>query len=347
MRGYLAGSGWKEYQQSGTVCGIQLPAGLTESSRLAGADLHPVDQGRRRATTRTSRSSGWWRSSGRELAEELRRRSLRIFQRGSEYARQRGIIIADTKFEFGRVGGRAAADRRGAHARQFPLLAGRPIRAGPRPAVVRQAVRARLAVGDRLGQEQPAAAVARRRGGQDPAEVRRGLRAADRSGVRVAACMVQPRIGCAAMSGTAESGCATWWSIRMIDFPKRVLFLGYGAVAQCALPIFLKHFRVPLENITVMDFEDRCGRAEALDRPGRPLRPAADHAGESRRGTGQVSVGGRSADRSGLEHRLLRDPPVVPRSRRALSSTRRSRSGIRTPARPTSIPPSGRSIGGT
>ena len=47
----------------------------------------------------------------------------------------------------------------------------------------------------------------------------------------------------------------------MIDFPKRVLFLGYGAVAQCTLPIFLKHFRVPLENITVMDFEDR---ADAL-----------------------------------------------------------------------------------
>ena len=105
VRGYLAGSGWKEYQQSGTVCGIKLPPGLTESARLPRADLHPLDEGRRRATTRTSRSSGWSEIVGRELAEELRRRSLRIFDRGSEYARQRGIIIADTKFEFGRVGG--------------------------------------------------------------------------------------------------------------------------------------------------------------------------------------------------------------------------------------------------
>ena len=64
----------------------------------------------------------------------------------------------------------------------------------------------------------------------------------------------------------------------MIDFHKRVLFLGYGAVAQCALPIFVKHFRIPPENITVLDFEDRSERAEALDRPRRPLRPPADHA---------------------------------------------------------------------
>ena len=55
----------------------------------------------------------------------------------------------------------------------------------------------------------------------------------------------------------------------MIDFPKRILFLGYGAVAQCTLPILLRHVRVPPANITVMDFEDRARCAEAVDRPGR------------------------------------------------------------------------------
>ena len=68
----------------------------------------------------------------------------------------------------------------------------------------------------------------------------------------------------------------------MLDFPKRVLFLGYGAVAQCALPIFVKHVRIPPANISVMDFEDRAEIAQALDRPGRALGPAADHSRESR-----------------------------------------------------------------
>ena len=104
VRGYLAGSGWKEYQQSGTVCGIKLPAGLTESSRLP----EPIFTPATKAATGHDENISFERMVeivGRELAEELRRRSLRIFQRGSEYARQRGIIIADTKFEFGQVGG--------------------------------------------------------------------------------------------------------------------------------------------------------------------------------------------------------------------------------------------------
>jgi phosphoribosylaminoimidazole-succinocarboxamide synthase len=103
VRGYLAGSGWKEYQQNGMVCGIKLPAGLTESARLPEPIFTPA----------TKEESGHDENIsfermveivGRDLAEELKRRSLRIFQRGSEYARQRGMIIADTKFEFGQVG---------------------------------------------------------------------------------------------------------------------------------------------------------------------------------------------------------------------------------------------------
>jgi phosphoribosylaminoimidazole-succinocarboxamide synthase len=104
VRGYLAGSGWKEYQQSGTVCGIQLPAGLAESSRLP----EPIFTPSTKAAAGHDENISFERMVeivGRELAEELRRRSLRIFVRGSEYARQRGILIADTKFEFGQAGG--------------------------------------------------------------------------------------------------------------------------------------------------------------------------------------------------------------------------------------------------
>jgi phosphoribosylaminoimidazole-succinocarboxamide synthase len=104
VRGYLAGSGWKEYQQSGTVCGIPLPPGLTESARLP----EPIFTPSTKAEAGHDENISFEQTVkiiGSELAGELRRRSLRIFQRGSEYARQRGIIIADTKFEFGRVGG--------------------------------------------------------------------------------------------------------------------------------------------------------------------------------------------------------------------------------------------------
>jgi phosphoribosylaminoimidazole-succinocarboxamide synthase len=104
VRGYLAGSGWKEYQQNGMVCGIKLPAGLKESDRLP----EPIFSPSTKAATGHDENISFDRMVeivGRELSEELRSRSLRVFQRGSEYARQRGILIADTKFEFGRVGG--------------------------------------------------------------------------------------------------------------------------------------------------------------------------------------------------------------------------------------------------
>jgi phosphoribosylaminoimidazole-succinocarboxamide synthase len=103
VRGYLAGSGWKEYQQNGMVCGIKLPPGLVESDRLP----EPIFTPATKAAEGHDENISFERMAeivGRDLAEELRRRSLRVFERGSEYARQRGIIIADTKFEFGQVG---------------------------------------------------------------------------------------------------------------------------------------------------------------------------------------------------------------------------------------------------
>ncbi len=103
VRGYLSGSGWKEYRQQGTVCGIQLPTGLRESDALAEPIFTPA----------TKAESGHDMNIpfetmvelvGRDVSEELRRRSLAVYQRGAEYARSRGIIIADTKFEWGQLG---------------------------------------------------------------------------------------------------------------------------------------------------------------------------------------------------------------------------------------------------
>lgn len=103
VRGYLAGSGWAEYQRNQTVCGIALPPGLRECDELP----EPIFTPATKAESGHDENITFEQMAqivGRELAEELHRRSLSIFARGVEYARQRGIIIADTKFEFGRVG---------------------------------------------------------------------------------------------------------------------------------------------------------------------------------------------------------------------------------------------------
>lgn len=102
VRGYLTGSGWKEYQESGTVCGIRLPAGLKDSSQLDEPIFTPTtkaEAGHDQSITFDEMAE----TVGRDLAEELRRRSLAIFKRGAEYAKTRGILIADTKFEWGVV----------------------------------------------------------------------------------------------------------------------------------------------------------------------------------------------------------------------------------------------------
>ncbi len=105
MRGYLAGSGWKEYQASGTVCGIALPPGLRESERLPEPIFTPAtkaEQGHDENITFETMAG----LIGRDTAETLRDLSLRLYRTAADYAAARGIIIADTKFEFGRVGDR-------------------------------------------------------------------------------------------------------------------------------------------------------------------------------------------------------------------------------------------------
>jgi len=105
VRGYLAGSGWKEYRKQGTVCGIRLPAGLRESDKLPEPIFTPA----------TKEESGHDENIsfermvelvGKAVSEELRDRSISVYQRGSEMAREKGIIICDTKFEWGEIDGR-------------------------------------------------------------------------------------------------------------------------------------------------------------------------------------------------------------------------------------------------
>jgi phosphoribosylaminoimidazole-succinocarboxamide synthase len=103
-RGYLAGSGWKEYRAGGAVCGVALPAGLKQSQQLPEPIFTPA----------TKEESGhdqniafdqMARITGADAAAELRRRSLDVYRRGADFARSRGILIADTKFEWGRLPG--------------------------------------------------------------------------------------------------------------------------------------------------------------------------------------------------------------------------------------------------
>ncbi len=100
-RGYLAGSGWKEYREHGTVCGIPLPRGLRESDRLEEPIFTPATKAES-GHDENIPFSEVERLVGPELARDLRDRTLEVYRSAVEYALKRGIIIADTKFEFGR-----------------------------------------------------------------------------------------------------------------------------------------------------------------------------------------------------------------------------------------------------
>ena len=106
IRGYLTGSGWKDYLSNGSVCGIELPAGLEESAQLPEPIFTPAtkaevgDHDENVDFDRAAEIVG-----DRGLMEELRRISIEVYKRGSQHAAQRGIILADTKFEFGRSAG--------------------------------------------------------------------------------------------------------------------------------------------------------------------------------------------------------------------------------------------------
>ena len=100
VRGYLAGSGWKDYRATGGICGISLPPGLKESSKLE----RPIFTPSTKATSGHDENIDWddmVTRIGPEAAEELRAKSLAVYSRARDYAEGRGILIADTKFEWG------------------------------------------------------------------------------------------------------------------------------------------------------------------------------------------------------------------------------------------------------
>ncbi len=105
VRGYLSGSGWKEYRQGGAVCGVKLPAGLVESSELP----EPIFTPATKADEGHDENISFERMCGivpEAEAKQLRDLSVDLYRRGRDYARERGIILADTKFEFGKIDGK-------------------------------------------------------------------------------------------------------------------------------------------------------------------------------------------------------------------------------------------------
>ncbi len=101
-RGYLSGSGWKEYQQTGSVCGVRLPDGLRESDRLPEPIFTPATKAATGHDINISEDEAG-QIVGREAIDTLRNLTLKLYSRGAAHAEHRGIIVADTKFEFGRT----------------------------------------------------------------------------------------------------------------------------------------------------------------------------------------------------------------------------------------------------
>jgi phosphoribosylaminoimidazole-succinocarboxamide synthase len=100
VRGYLAGSGWREYQETGEVCGIELPAGLKQADKLP----EPIFTPATKAETGHDENISFEQAvdlEGEDIMEQLRDRSIEIYGKASTYAREKGIIISDTKFEWG------------------------------------------------------------------------------------------------------------------------------------------------------------------------------------------------------------------------------------------------------
>lgn len=104
VRGYLAGSGWKEYQQSGTVCGVKLPAGLKQCQKLPAPIFTPSTKAERGTHDENISFDEAARIIGPDQARYVRDKSIEVFQKAGGYAESRGLILADTKFEWGLTG---------------------------------------------------------------------------------------------------------------------------------------------------------------------------------------------------------------------------------------------------
>jgi phosphoribosylaminoimidazole-succinocarboxamide synthase len=181
VRGYIIGSGWKDYQATGAICGIHLPAGLRQADKLPSRCSRRPPRPTWASMTRTSASPKWKPHRHRTGRPDARHQHQAV-QAAAEYAATRGIIIADTKFEFG-------LDDNGVLHLMDEVLTADSSRfwpadsyaAGHVAAVVRQAVRARLPGNpDRLEKDRAGAAAAGRRDRQNPGQVLRSHRTPDR-----------------------------------------------------------------------------------------------------------------------------------------------------------------------
>jgi len=105
VRGYLSGSGWKDYQKTGSICGIPLPAGLTESDSLGEPIFTPSTKAELGTHDENIDFAGAVKLVGKETADRLRSLTIAIYTRARSIAEEKGIIIADTKFEFGMLNG--------------------------------------------------------------------------------------------------------------------------------------------------------------------------------------------------------------------------------------------------
>ena len=184
VRGYLSGSGWKDYRATGSVCGHALPAGLVESDRLPEPIVTPATK----ATSGHDENIDARTAAelvGAERWAEVESVALALFAFASRHAEARGIILADTKFELGldQAGTLVLGDE-ALTPGLVALLAGRRVRTGRAAALLRQAVRPRLLREPRLGQDRPRPGGARRRRRRDARTLRRGVRVTDGARVR-------------------------------------------------------------------------------------------------------------------------------------------------------------------
>ena len=160
VRGYLAGSGWKDYQATGEVCGHKLPGGLQLASELP----EPIFSPSTKNEAGHDLNIDWTQCCaliGEKDAERVREMSLQVYRAGKEHAAQCGIIVADTKFEFGLTNDELILIDE-CLPRFLALLAGRQLCAGQQPAELRQTIRARLSRDARLEQPRPVRACRRR-----------------------------------------------------------------------------------------------------------------------------------------------------------------------------------------
>ena len=185
VRGYITGSGWKDYLATGKVSGLALPEGLPESEQLP----EPLYTPSTKAEVGHDEAIDFEQTveliGDRALAERLRDVTIAVYQRVADHARERGVILADTKLEFGLDdGGNLVLGDEVCTPDSSRFWPADAYAARPRPAELRQAVRARLGVGHGLGQVAAGAGHPRRRRRRHARALRRGLREADRRAVR-------------------------------------------------------------------------------------------------------------------------------------------------------------------